>query len=69
MQKAYQFYLEKLQTIYNLEEAKAIANNVFEEVMLVKPHQIKILNIDNKYIFKCWITKEKNIRRYIVVYF
>ena len=46
MQKAYQFYLEKLQTIYNLEEAKAIANNVFEEVMLVKPHQIKILNID-----------------------
>ena len=46
MQKAYQFYLEKLQTIYNLDEAKAIANNVFEEVMLVKPHQIKILNID-----------------------
>ena len=46
MQSAYQFYLEKLQTIYNLEEAKAIANNVFEEVMLVKPHQIKILNID-----------------------
>jgi len=46
MQTAYQFYLEKLQTIYNLEEAKAIANNVFEEVMLVKPHQIKILNID-----------------------
>ena len=46
MQNAYQFYLEKLQTIYNLEEAKAIANNVFEEVMLVKPHQIKILNID-----------------------
>jgi release factor glutamine methyltransferase len=46
MQKAYQFYLEKLQTIYNLEEAKAITNNVFEEVMLVKPHQIKILNID-----------------------
>ena len=46
MQKAYQFYIEKLQTIYNLEEAKAIANNVFEEVMLVKPHQIKILNID-----------------------
>jgi release factor glutamine methyltransferase len=44
MQKAYQFYLEKLQTIYNLDEAKAIANNVFEEVMLVKPHQI--LNID-----------------------
>lgn len=46
MQKAYQFYIEKLQTIYNLEEAKAIANNVFEEVMLVKPYQIKILNID-----------------------
>jgi release factor glutamine methyltransferase len=46
MQKAYQFYLEKLQTIYNLDEAKAIANNVFEEVMLVKSHQIKILNID-----------------------
>ena len=46
MQKAYQFYIEKLQTIYNLEEAIAIANNVFEEVMLVKPHQIKILNID-----------------------
>jgi release factor glutamine methyltransferase len=46
MQNAYQFYLEKLQIIYNLEEAKAIANNVFEEVMLVKPHQIKILNID-----------------------
>ena len=46
MQNAYQFYLEKLQTIYNLDEAKAIANNVFEEVMLVKPHQIKILNID-----------------------
>ena len=46
MQSAYQFYLEKLQTIFNLEEAKAIANNVFEEVMLVKPHQIKLLNID-----------------------
>lgn len=46
MQNAYQFYLEKLQTIYNFEEAKAIANNVFEEVMLVKPHQLKILNID-----------------------
>lgn len=45
MQTAYQFYIEKLQTIYDLEEAKAIANNVFEEVLLVKPHQIKILNL------------------------
>lgn len=45
MQTAYQFYIEKLQTIYNLEEAKAIANNVFEEILLVKPHQIKILNL------------------------
>ncbi|MFZ4796960.1 MAG: peptide chain release factor N(5)-glutamine methyltransferase [Bacteroidia bacterium] len=45
MQTAYQFYIEKLQTIYDLEEAKAIANNVFEEVLLVKSHQIKILNL------------------------
>jgi release factor glutamine methyltransferase len=45
MQTAYQFYLEKLQTIYNLEEAKAIASNVFEEILLVKPHQLKILNL------------------------
>jgi release factor glutamine methyltransferase len=41
---AYQFYLEKLQTIYALDEAQAITNQVFEEVLLVKPHQIKILN-------------------------
>jgi release factor glutamine methyltransferase len=41
---AYQFYLEKLQTIYALDEALAITNQVFEEVLLVKPHQIKILN-------------------------
>jgi release factor glutamine methyltransferase len=46
LQTAYQFYIEKLQTIYDLEEAKAITNNVFEEVLLVKPHQIKILNLD-----------------------
>lgn len=45
MQTAYQFYIEKLQTIYDLAEAKAITNNVFEEVLLVKPHQIKILNL------------------------
>jgi len=42
----YQFYIEKLQTIYNIDESKAITNNVFEELLLVKPHQIKILNID-----------------------
>jgi len=42
----YQFYIEKLQNIYNIEESKAITNNVFEELLLVKPHQIKILNID-----------------------
>jgi release factor glutamine methyltransferase len=42
----YQFYIEKLQTIYNTDESKAITNNVFEELLLVKPHQIKILNID-----------------------
>ncbi len=42
----YQFYIEKLQTIYNIDESVAIANNVFEELLLVKPHQIKILNID-----------------------
>jgi release factor glutamine methyltransferase len=41
---AYQFYLEKLQTIYALDEALAITNQVFEEVLLVKPHQIKMLN-------------------------
>jgi release factor glutamine methyltransferase len=41
---AYQFYLEKLQTIYALDEAQAITNQVFEEVLLVKPHQIKMLN-------------------------
>jgi release factor glutamine methyltransferase len=46
MQTAYQFYIEKLQTIYDLEEATAIASNVFEEILLVKPHQIKILNLD-----------------------
>lgn len=45
MQTAYQFYIEKLQTIYDLAEAKAITNNVFEEVLLVKSHQIKILNL------------------------
>lgn len=44
MNTAYQFYLEKLQTIYALEEAQAITNQVFEEVLLVKPHQIKMLN-------------------------
>ncbi len=44
MNTAYQFYLEKLQTIYALDEAQAITNQVFEEVLLVKPHQIKILN-------------------------
>ena len=44
MHTAYQFYLEKLQTIYALDEAQAITNQVFEEVLLVKPHQIKILN-------------------------
>lgn len=44
MNTAYQFYLEKLQTIYALDEALAITNQVFEEVLLVKPHQIKILN-------------------------
>jgi len=42
----YQFYIEKLQTIYNIDESKAITNNVFEELLLVKSHQIKILNID-----------------------
>jgi release factor glutamine methyltransferase len=41
---AYQFYLEKLQTIYALDEAQAITNQVFEEVLMVKPHQIKMLN-------------------------
>jgi len=45
LQTAYQFYIEKLQTIYDLAEAKAITNNVFEEVLLVKSHQIKILNL------------------------
>lgn len=44
MNTAYQFYLEKLQTIYALDEAQAITNQVFEEVLLVKPHQIKMLN-------------------------
>lgn len=44
MHTAYQFYLEKLQTIYALDEAQAITNQVFEEVLLVKPHQIKMLN-------------------------
>ena len=44
MHTAYQFYLEKLQTIYALDEALAITNQVFEEVLLVKPHQIKMLN-------------------------
>ena len=44
MNTAYQFYLEKLQTIYALDEALAITNQVFEEVLLVKPHQIKMLN-------------------------
>lgn len=42
----YQFYIEKLQTIYDIDESVAISNNVFEELLLVKPHQIKILNID-----------------------
>jgi len=45
LQTAYQFYIEKLQAIYDLAEAKAITNNVFEEVLLVKSHQIKILNL------------------------
>ncbi|MFA9214729.1 MAG: peptide chain release factor N(5)-glutamine methyltransferase [Candidatus Methylacidiphilales bacterium] len=44
MNTAYQFYLEKLQTIYALDEAQAITNQVFEEVLMVKPHQIKMLN-------------------------
>ncbi len=44
MNTAYQFYLEKLQSIYALDEAQAITNQVFEEVLLVKPHQIKMLN-------------------------
>lgn len=44
MHTAYQFYLKKLQTIYALDEAQAITNQVFEEVLLVKPHQIKMLN-------------------------
>jgi release factor glutamine methyltransferase len=42
----YQFFIEKLLTIYNIDESKAITNNVFEELLLVKSHQIKILNID-----------------------
>jgi release factor glutamine methyltransferase len=41
---SYQFYLEKLQTIYDFEEAQAITNQVFEEVLMLKPHQIKMLN-------------------------
>jgi release factor glutamine methyltransferase len=41
---AYQFYLEKLQTIYPLAEAQAITNQVFEDILFVKPHYIKMLN-------------------------
>lgn len=44
MHTFYQLYIQKLQTIYDFEEALAITNHVFEELLMLKPHQIKMLD-------------------------
>lgn len=44
LQDYYNQYYLRLQQLYESGEAQSIANWVFEEVLLIKPHQIKLLN-------------------------
>ncbi|MES2654194.1 MAG: peptide chain release factor N(5)-glutamine methyltransferase [Bacteroidota bacterium] len=44
LQDYYNQYQLQLQKLYEPGEAQSIANWVFEEVLLIKPHQIKLLN-------------------------
>ncbi len=44
LQDYYNQYYLQLQQLYEPGEAQSIANWVFEEVLLIKPHQIKLLN-------------------------
>lgn len=42
----YDQYIQKLQQLYELGEAQSIANWVFQDVLLIKAHHIKLLNKD-----------------------
>lgn len=44
LQDYYNQYQLKLQKLYEPGEAQSITNWVFEEVLLIKPHQVKLLN-------------------------